>query len=209
MKPRHLVAFLVVLAAVLAVNAQRAFATTATVAYAQTCDTATITIHSLWNGGTIHGVVTGPIPEITFTVPPLGTTPVTFKIIPSPLHVTVSSSDGRLQGTLTHTFTAERCGTTTTEAPPSTTTPTTAPTAPSTSTPASGVEPSPSQPVTTAPGVATSTPAPSPSRPPSPTPASLTLPATGSDDPVQRALIGLVAALVGTAVVVATRRRAS
>jgi LPXTG-motif cell wall-anchored protein len=205
MKPRHLIAFLVVLAAVLAVNAQRAFATTATVAYAQTCDTATITIHSLWNGGTIHGVVTGPIPEITFTVPPLGTTPVTFKIIPSPLHVTVSSSDGLLQGTLTHTFTAERCGTTTTEAPPSTTTPTTAPTAPSTSVP----PPASTSPVaTTAPGPSASLGATSPSRPPSSTPVSLTLPTTGTD-PTLRALLGFGFGIVGLALVVATRRRAT
>jgi LPXTG-motif cell wall-anchored protein len=204
MKPRHLVAFLLVVASTLGLNATRAFATTATVAYAQTCDTATITIHSLWAGGTIHGVVTGPIPEITFTVPPLGSTPVTFKIIPSPLHVTVSSSDGLLQGTLTHTFTAERCGTTTTEAPPSTT-PTTAPTAPSTFVP----PPASTSPVaTTAPGPSASLGGTSPSRPPSSTPVSLTLPTTGTD-PTLRALLGFGFGIVGLALVVATRRRAT
>lgn len=117
MKLRHLLAFLLVLTAVIALNASRVWATNASVSYAQTCDTATVTFHSTWDGGTIHGTVLGPSPEIAFNVPPLATTKVTFKIIPTPLKVTVSSSNGHLVGTLTHTFTADGCGTTTTIPP--------------------------------------------------------------------------------------------
>lgn len=97
-----------------------ASATNATVTYAQTCDEATVTVTSSWEGVS-HVHVTGPSPEITFDVPAHGTASARFKIVPTSLHATVSSSNAHLQGDLTHTFTARDCDTgETTTTPPTT-----------------------------------------------------------------------------------------
>jgi LPXTG-motif cell wall-anchored protein len=207
MKPRHLVAFLAVVAGTLALNATRVWATDLNVTQSDSCAGINVHIVSVWDGVTKVYVDDGTSP-IHVDVAPHETrdVPVQWNAR-TEVRVVVSAPAAHLHGAVdvTHTLPAS-CTTTTTEAPPSTTSPTTAPTAPSTSAPPVGrirrrcddcacASSAPS--------------APSPSRPPSSTPVSLTLPTTGSDDSVQRALIGLAAAIVGTAVVMTTRRRAA
>lgn len=197
------------IAAVVVLAASPAGATDGTVSYGQTCSMATVTVASSWDGGTIHGVIHGPIPEIVFDVAPLGSTPVTFKIIPSPLTVTVSSSNGHLHGELTHTFTADPCGTPTTAPAPTSTTicnesspppnpcaeATTTTTAPPETAPpetATTAPPETAPPETAPPPAVTVRPGPPRTAPPATTPP--LLPATGA---ATNALVALVVATLG------------
>lgn len=207
MKPRHLVAFLLVVAGTLALNASRVFATDLNVTQSDSCAGINVHIVSVWDGATKVYVDDGTSP-IHIDVAPHETrdVPVQWNFR-TEVHVVVSAPAAHLHGEVdvTHTLPAS-CATTTTEAPPSTTSPTTAPTAPPTSATPPSADTSP--PATTAPGASSPTSAPTPSRPSSSTPVSLTLPTTGSD-PTLNALLGFGFGIIGLALVAATRRRAT
>lgn len=190
-----------------------ASATDANVTYAQTCDHATVTVTSSWDGVS-HIHLSGPIPEISFDVPGHKTAGATFKIIPNPLTVTVTSSNAILHGTLTHTFTADSCGAAVTTAPSTSPPPTSCPPAsdspvegcpyggvPSTTattsstTPGSAISTAPATTVDTSPAT---TPADAtPRKSSTPTTAKPALPATGSGDAVPLTVIAVAIIVAG------------